>query len=232
MAIKINWQDLQKRIINWQEVQKVMLNWNQIRPSSSPTPAYQIVWDFATAWASGQLPTGWVGSPMPTISSVWISSSLTVSGAVRTNLPSLTNAKKIMFTYNFRWAAFWWTYNLVDFSFFANDGVKWRDSVFLGGWESVMLILRSDAFSSSEFSRLLPDPPIWYNYLYTLTWEIDFINKTYTSSLTNSGWGSANYTFQIWDYDIANLKDVNSLKVNIEAGSFVTVSYVEISIFE
>lgn len=38
MAIKINWQDLQKRIINWQEVQKVMLNWNQIRPSSWPTP--------------------------------------------------------------------------------------------------------------------------------------------------------------------------------------------------
>lgn len=34
MAIKINWQDLQKRIINWQEVQKVMLNWSQIRPSS------------------------------------------------------------------------------------------------------------------------------------------------------------------------------------------------------
>ena len=38
MAIKINWQDLQKRIINWQEVQKVMLNWSQIRPSSWPTP--------------------------------------------------------------------------------------------------------------------------------------------------------------------------------------------------
>lgn len=40
MAIKINWQDLQKRIINWQEVQKVMLNWNQIRPSSWPAQNY------------------------------------------------------------------------------------------------------------------------------------------------------------------------------------------------
>lgn len=33
MAIKINWKDLQKRIINWKEVSKVMLNWTQIRPS-------------------------------------------------------------------------------------------------------------------------------------------------------------------------------------------------------
>ena len=40
MAIKINWQDLQKRIINWQEVQKVMLNWNQIRPSWPTPPTY------------------------------------------------------------------------------------------------------------------------------------------------------------------------------------------------
>ena len=32
MAIKINWKDLQKRIINWKEVEKVMCNWVQIRP--------------------------------------------------------------------------------------------------------------------------------------------------------------------------------------------------------
>lgn len=36
MAIKINWQDLQKRIINWQEVEKVMLNWVQIWPEATP----------------------------------------------------------------------------------------------------------------------------------------------------------------------------------------------------
>ena len=36
MAIKYNWQDLQKRMYNGHEVQKVMYNWNQIRPSVTP----------------------------------------------------------------------------------------------------------------------------------------------------------------------------------------------------
>lgn len=36
MAIKINWKDLQKRIINGKEVEKVILNWVQIRPESTP----------------------------------------------------------------------------------------------------------------------------------------------------------------------------------------------------
>lgn len=40
MAIKINWKDLQKRIINWVEVEKVMYNWVQIRPESTPP-----IWD-------------------------------------------------------------------------------------------------------------------------------------------------------------------------------------------
>jgi hypothetical protein len=35
MPIKINWKDLQKRIINWIEVEKVMSNWVQIRPTST-----------------------------------------------------------------------------------------------------------------------------------------------------------------------------------------------------
>lgn len=43
MAIKINWKDLQKRIINGKEVEKVILNWVQIWPESSPV----IVW----AWS-------------------------------------------------------------------------------------------------------------------------------------------------------------------------------------
>lgn len=41
MAIKLNWQDLQKRIRNGVEAQKVMLNWVQIRPTViPPTPIY------------------------------------------------------------------------------------------------------------------------------------------------------------------------------------------------
>lgn len=39
MAIKINWQDLQKRIINGKEVEKVILNGVQIRPASPIRPA-------------------------------------------------------------------------------------------------------------------------------------------------------------------------------------------------
>lgn len=45
MAIKINWKDLQKRIINWVEVEKVMCNWVQIRPESTPTFAAWIYWN-------------------------------------------------------------------------------------------------------------------------------------------------------------------------------------------
>lgn len=37
MAIKINWKNLQKRIINGKEVEKVMLNGVQIRPSATPS---------------------------------------------------------------------------------------------------------------------------------------------------------------------------------------------------
>jgi len=41
MAIKLNWQDLQKRIRNGVEAQKVMLNWVQIRPEwTPPTPIF------------------------------------------------------------------------------------------------------------------------------------------------------------------------------------------------
>lgn len=36
MAIKINWQNLQRRMINGVDVQKVMLNWVQIRPEATP----------------------------------------------------------------------------------------------------------------------------------------------------------------------------------------------------
>ena len=39
MAIKIDWQDLQKRYIGWQEAVKVMLNGGEIRPNTvPPTP--------------------------------------------------------------------------------------------------------------------------------------------------------------------------------------------------
>ena len=61
MAIKINWQDLQKRIINWQEVQKVMLNWNQIRPSSLSDDYFYIrIW-----WRGGSFSLEKVGNPTP-----------------------------------------------------------------------------------------------------------------------------------------------------------------------
>ena len=61
MAIKIDWQDLQKRYLGWDEVVKVMLNGGEIRPNTVPPPQpnYHIMWDFATSWASWQLPSGW-----------------------------------------------------------------------------------------------------------------------------------------------------------------------------
>lgn len=241
MAIKINWQDLQKRIINWQEVQKVMLNWNQIRPSSSPTPTYQIVWDFATAWASGQLPAGWVGEPWnePRITISWIQApDLLTDGEVRTNIQSLANAKRVTIVYNFEWSAFGWNYSLANFNFLKNESwttfATWWSSVGVDGWweDTASVVLGGTIWYETWYDRLLPEPSYWHNYLYTLTWEIDLINKTYTSSLTNNAGWTANLMFQIQDSDITNLIDSDSFEVRIWKDWFVTVTYVEISIFE
>lgn len=51
MAIKINWKNLQKRIINWVEVQKVMCNWVRIRPSVQLDYYY----NFANAGGTNQM---------------------------------------------------------------------------------------------------------------------------------------------------------------------------------
>lgn len=57
MAIKINWKDLEKRIINWQEVEKVMLNEVQIRPEVTP-PVDDYLWFEALSWYTRTIALG------------------------------------------------------------------------------------------------------------------------------------------------------------------------------
>lgn len=62
MAIKINWKDLQKRIINGKEVEKVMCNGVQIRPSSTP-PVSDDYLCFTSLEADNHIDLGRHGSP-------------------------------------------------------------------------------------------------------------------------------------------------------------------------
>lgn len=69
MAIKINWKDLQKRIINWIEVEKVMCNWIQIRPDVvPPTPTgnylrFTSTLDFSPRWIDTTVSLTKTGNP-------------------------------------------------------------------------------------------------------------------------------------------------------------------------
>ena len=132
MAIKIDWQDLQKRYLGWQEVVKVMLNGGEIRPNTVPPvqPTYHIVWDF-TQWS---LPSWWniSGAGSITYSNNWIAldtSWWTDSVIIKNqnSMPSLVNASRIKIDYDFyrTWASTqalypylrlqWWIYeNLYD----------------------------------------------------------------------------------------------------------------------
>lgn len=62
MAIKINWEELQRRIISWQDVEKVMLNGVQIRPEQTPADNYLC---FTSADANNELQLNGVNNPSP-----------------------------------------------------------------------------------------------------------------------------------------------------------------------
>lgn len=98
MAIKINWQDLQKRIINWQEVQKVMLNWNQIRPSIPSTG-----FDTNFKWLSSR-PSDWTNNALSLTDLT--QNGIKVSGYITTQIGhtyTATNANLITQIIEFQW---------------------------------------------------------------------------------------------------------------------------------
>lgn len=238
MAIKINWQDLQKRIINWQEVQKVMLNWNQIRPSwPTPTPTYQIVWDFATAWASGQLPAGWVARSWrePNISNGGISyntDNVRSSAVDYNNIPSFMDSKKITFKfiYSSRQSSISWDTQIGCYSSSYETG---RISVIYIWDQPSLLWLYITAWWGSSWSRPnLISLPSWYLNYYTVTWEIDLINKTYTVTIVIGDSLPVTRSIQITDWDIEEIRArSSSLIINLSMQD-VTLSYAEMSIFE
>lgn len=108
MAIKIDWQDLQKRYVGWQEVVKVMLDGGEIRPNEVPPipqPVYHVMSDFASSGSSGSLPRWW--SIQSGLNYIIDSEGVSVSsnGVVtieKSNLPSLKNASKIKIEHSFK----------------------------------------------------------------------------------------------------------------------------------
>lgn len=238
MAIKINWQDLQKRIINWQEVQKVMLNWNQIRPSwPTPTPTYQVVWDFATAWASGQLPTGWVARSWrePNISNGGISynpENVSSSAVDYKNIPLFMDSKKITFKfiYSSRQSSIGWATQIGWYSSWYENG--WRAVIYPWNQPSLLwLTIRAWRISDSNRPNLISVPSWDLNY-YTVTWELDLINKTYTVTIVVGDSLPVTRSMQIADQDIETIKADNSYLVINLSMEDVILSYAEMSIFE
>ena len=190
MAIKIDWQDLQKRYIGWDEVVKVMLNGGEIRPNTVPPvqPTYHIVWDF-TQWS---LPSGWniSGAGSITYSNNWIAldtSWWTDSVIIKNqnSMPSLVNASRIKIDYDFyrtevwesrgKWG--WWIYNS-----------QWNGQLFISGiggegwpdeWEWIV-----NQFWKTIDDRnytVLDNPVIWK---YTLSVDFDLVTQKVMQTLT------------------------------------------------
>lgn len=107
MAIKYQWQSLQRKIYNGQDISKVIINWSQIRPTEQQHVNYHIVSDWTNSgwWGGGWapwVPSGWTNN-------WWVISAWGVSNWwtwVTVNqkyqwLPSLKNAYKIVIVYKF-----------------------------------------------------------------------------------------------------------------------------------
>lgn len=100
MAIKINWDNLYRRVWNWQDVQKVILNWAVIRPYEQPHVDYHVISDF-TGWWGGwvvpSMPWGWWGTWVEItddgVVPTW--SSWTLTYTQDSGMPSLANAIKL-----------------------------------------------------------------------------------------------------------------------------------------
>lgn len=108
MAIKINWDNLYRRVWNWEDVQKVILNWAVIRPYEQPHIDYHVISNF-TGWWGGwwvpSMPWGWWGTWVEItedgVVPTW--DSWTLAYTQNSGMPSLANAIKIQVVVNFEW---------------------------------------------------------------------------------------------------------------------------------
>lgn len=101
MAIKINQQDLQRRIIDNKDVQRVILNGQQIRPTSQPQINYHVVSNFSWWWWT--YPWWWSWSGSAYIGWDWISSSGGQAYFDYNWFPDLSHAVKIEIIYHTYW---------------------------------------------------------------------------------------------------------------------------------
>lgn len=105
MAIKINWENMYRRVYSWEDVQKVILNWAEIRPNEQPHIDYHVISNFTWwgGWWGGWLPWWWwwewVEQTEDWVTPTWSSWTLTYSQS--SWMPSLANAKRIMIVLNY-----------------------------------------------------------------------------------------------------------------------------------
>lgn len=221
MAIKINWQDLQKRYIGWQEVVKVMLNGGEIRPNTvPPTPSFTINADL-TQWA---IPSWWSSDWWtPIFWPNWFTSPN--YARIKTSVPSFLDSNKIRTEMNFY---FDWTQSSSMTSAYCSLRESGRERIanscsfqylwgravntIFYGWASIPL-------NSSERGAY----PLWY---YKLVMNVDL--SLGTVSLTLSGAFYEHIEWTISSEGIDYIKTINELEIQV--WNYVTISNVKLEV--
>lgn len=223
MAIKIDWQDLQKRYLGWDEVVKVMLNGGEIRPNTvpptPPQPDYHIMWDFATSWASWQLPSGWSASTSwwatYTLDSNWINwispQWVFVTWYMDINsLPDLSRASRVI-------VEVWFTSNgsVMEASFY-----PWRM------WTSI--ITWTNKYLTTILAGSQIHEPISISNPYT--WILKTTYGLCDENITQDLW-NIHYSYDLDNESIDRLRNNNSFQIYTELWNAMTLTISNVDVY-
>lgn len=217
MAIKINWQDLQKRIINWHEVHAVVIDWRKIRPSDWNL----IMADFATAWASGNLPTWW-GSLWPrlVINSNWITADYNSIAWVCYQLSSLQDATKLKITYNLKIDGLVRGGRLVGRLEY-NGGDVYYDSIQHSRFGEDYI---TSAVTDSSQDTLMTEG----TGIFKIESTIDFNNSTYSQVLTYPDSTTGTLSGTLTNNDKSQIRNAEERQIQMNYASSISSAKLEI----
>lgn len=212
MAIKINWQDLQKRIISWQEVERVILDETQIRPER-----YIIYWPFSTSAESWVLPEWWTSNQYV---SIITTGNKWVTGTSNDNnwelfytLPSRMWIKKFTTNMSFFWDGnTGWNILKAWFEFYKKDTIGYVNSIVIGidgNSNSYLYWVPYDVSFSTIF------PALWWDYEITSEWDLITWDSYYKFSLPNGQYIEWTNTFAV-DASVISMKIYTAVWVSIK----------------
>lgn len=217
MAIKINWQDLQKRIINWHEVHAVVIDWRKIRPSDWNL----IMADFATAWASGNLPTWWSSLwPRLVINSNWITADYNSIAWVFYRLSPLQDATKLKITYNLKIDALVLGERLGG-KLKYNGGDVYYDSMQYSRFGEPYIV--SGVTDSSQDTLMTEGTGI-----FKIESTIDFNNSTYSQVLTYPNSTTNTLSGTLTNNDKSQIRNAEIRQIRMNYASSISSAKLEI----